>query len=130
MALRYRVHAGCSSAHHSAALPVPVQQRLLNQSSLRSELMPASSRLDIVQPIERALASSDGVRCVARRLISARPAAATAEAPSATATRSSICVSVTATSVESFISEISEVERAGADIVELRLDFIKVKVSL
>ncbi|KAL6763450.1 dehydroquinate dehydratase [Haematococcus lacustris] len=39
--------------------------------------------------------------------------------------KSSICVSVTATTVESFIHEIEEVERAGADIVELRLDFIK-----
>ncbi|KAJ9513859.1 hypothetical protein QJQ45_020935 [Haematococcus lacustris] len=39
--------------------------------------------------------------------------------------KSCICVSVTATTVKSFIHEIEEVERAGADIVELRLDYIK-----
>ncbi|GFH13789.1 bifunctional 3-dehydroquinate dehydratase/shikimate dehydrogenase, chloroplastic [Haematococcus lacustris] len=45
--------------------------------------------------------------------------------PPAALPKSSICVSVTATTVESFIHEIEEVERAGADIVELRLDYIK-----
>jgi hypothetical protein len=85
-----------------------------------------------MQHVHRAAATSDGESNARRRLISARSALATADAPSAPTVstgRSSICVSVTATSVESFISEISEVERAGADIVELRLDFIKVMLA-
>ena len=37
-----------------------------------------------------------------------------------------ICTSVTATTVESFLAEIQEAAQTGVDIIELRLDFIKV----
>jgi hypothetical protein len=42
--------------------------------------------------------------------------------------RSRICTSVTAASVEAFIAEIQEAASRGVDIIEMRLDYLKVCV--
>mmetsp|Transcript_20931 Transcript_20931/g.45776 ORF Transcript_20931/g.45776 Transcript_20931/m.45776 type:complete len:609 (+) Transcript_20931:186-2012(+) len=56
---------------------------------------------------------------------SAAPAASPSPTASQLPSRSLICTSVTATTVEAFTKEIQEAEGYGVDIVELRLDFIK-----
>lgn len=71
------------------------------------------------------VAAAKATRCGRFLVRVANPMTDNAPAATSTPSRSYICTSVTASSLDAFLEEIREAIATGVDIVELRLDFLK-----